>query len=509
MPQPIKFLHIGDTHLGYRQYHLEERFEDFNRAFAYILNRAIREGVDFIIHSGDFFHNNNLDPETLTAIFTIINDFKHKAKQELKREIPIIAIQGNHDQRGYTSKKSWLHFMAEQQMIVLLDAQYDSSKDRMIFEPYDAQNASGGMISLGDVDIYGVPSYGSSTEEILPSIADAIPEQKGKVTILIMHTGIHGQVKNKLGVDIAKNIKSLQGKVDYLALGHYHRRYMLPIDKPWIFNPGSLEIVDAEDYFKGYARGAFIAQFKYPTTNEKDYILERPVKIIDYSYGLSESNLLIPNRNFMDIPISLTPEKAPTYEKTKEFILTTILKYGVKERQENNPTKEKISYNDLNIPILYISLKGEIPYSKSQVNTRELREEIKDRFEILELRLNTFFDSLVDGISVEMDEDIPLDKIERQAYTDLIELSPRFSPHRDEILDLVLDVQNRLYNRDKIENIAQTMKVWWKNHGPNIEIEENTKELESELPPDQSPDTQENLDDKEDEDDIGMFEPDF
>ena len=43
-----KFLHMADCHLGYRQYNLHERFNDFGRAFHHVINVAIAEKVDFV-----------------------------------------------------------------------------------------------------------------------------------------------------------------------------------------------------------------------------------------------------------------------------------------------------------------------------------------------------------------------------------------------------------------------------------------------------------------------------
>ena len=51
----VKFVHFGDTHLGRRNFKLEEREKDFENAFKQVIDFAIREKVDFVIHSGDVF----------------------------------------------------------------------------------------------------------------------------------------------------------------------------------------------------------------------------------------------------------------------------------------------------------------------------------------------------------------------------------------------------------------------------------------------------------------------
>ncbi len=50
-----RILHTADTHLGYRQYGLEERREDFSRAFQQIIEIAISEKADALVHAGDLF----------------------------------------------------------------------------------------------------------------------------------------------------------------------------------------------------------------------------------------------------------------------------------------------------------------------------------------------------------------------------------------------------------------------------------------------------------------------
>ena len=50
----MKFAHLSDTHLGYRQFGLNEREKDFYEVFELIIDKIIEENVDFVIHSGDF-----------------------------------------------------------------------------------------------------------------------------------------------------------------------------------------------------------------------------------------------------------------------------------------------------------------------------------------------------------------------------------------------------------------------------------------------------------------------
>lgn len=48
-------MHISDTHLGKRQYSLIEREKDVYQTFSQLIDIAIKEHVNAIIHSGDLF----------------------------------------------------------------------------------------------------------------------------------------------------------------------------------------------------------------------------------------------------------------------------------------------------------------------------------------------------------------------------------------------------------------------------------------------------------------------
>jgi DNA repair exonuclease SbcCD nuclease subunit len=49
-------LHTSDTHLGYAQFDLEEREKDVYDAFSDIIDTAVKDRVDAVIHAGDIFH---------------------------------------------------------------------------------------------------------------------------------------------------------------------------------------------------------------------------------------------------------------------------------------------------------------------------------------------------------------------------------------------------------------------------------------------------------------------
>jgi DNA repair exonuclease SbcCD nuclease subunit len=62
-------------------------------------------------------------------------------------------------------------------------------------------------------------------------------------TIMMLHAGMRGQVPHLHGGLTPGQLEPLRPAVDYLALGHVHKR----LQEDWIFNPGSLETNSMEE----------------------------------------------------------------------------------------------------------------------------------------------------------------------------------------------------------------------------------------------------------------------
>lgn len=93
----MKFIHTADTHLGYQQYHKQERKADFFDAFDAIITDAIEKNVDGVIHGGDLFHRSRPDIETLSRAFSGL-------KRLQENGIEFYMVVGNHDG---TRDKQW------------------------------------------------------------------------------------------------------------------------------------------------------------------------------------------------------------------------------------------------------------------------------------------------------------------------------------------------------------------------------------------------------------------
>src|SRR5579863_7289654 len=238
------FIHIADTHLGYEQYGVRERFNDFSRAFWDIIDDALYREADFLVIAGDLFHKRAID--ALTLIHAIEGLKKLKAKG-----IPVIAIEGNHDRSYYREGISWLQFLCHEQYLILLSPRMREGAP--VIAPWEQSAMAGSHVDVldGKVRVYGLPWQGAATARSIEGLAQALEAARmGEAAagieyrLLMMHTGVDGVVPRVQGLPTRSQFQSLRRHVDYLALGHVHKPYEFD---NWIYNPGSTETCGAEE----------------------------------------------------------------------------------------------------------------------------------------------------------------------------------------------------------------------------------------------------------------------
>ena len=238
----MRFLHCADIHLGYQQYNHKERFNDFARAFNAVVdqalelddkNRVIGRRVDFVILAGDLFHKRSIDALTLNQAIRGLERLR-------KAGIPCIAVEGNHERSYYEETIGWMKFLALQDLIILLDAEFSDLKAQL--RPWDPVRRQGSYIDLpGNVRVHGMRYYGSGTILAVQAYAEALaqlPPGDTKYNIFVAHAGVEGQMDEKAGGLSPRQWSPLRPHIDYVALGHFHKPF--EVDN-WIYNPGSPE----------------------------------------------------------------------------------------------------------------------------------------------------------------------------------------------------------------------------------------------------------------------------
>lgn len=84
------FSHISDIHLGFVQYHSEEREEDVYSAFNQAVDTSIKDHVDFVLFAGDIFHVPNPSGKAIVVLANALKQLK-------KNNIDSFFILGDHD----------------------------------------------------------------------------------------------------------------------------------------------------------------------------------------------------------------------------------------------------------------------------------------------------------------------------------------------------------------------------------------------------------------------------
>jgi DNA repair protein SbcD/Mre11 len=247
-----KFLHIADVHLGFDRYENKTRTSDFFKALWDVLERyAIGEAVDFVAIAGDLFEHRMIQP-------AILNQAQLCLQALQKANIPVLAIEGNHDNCPYGTKTSWLRYLSDWGLLKLLEPG-NVSAGEPFYGPWDEETKRGGYIDLPcGVRVLGSNWYGAVAPNAITQIAAAIAELPigPSHSVLLFHHGLEGQIARYSGALRYADLLPLKNAgVDYLALGHIHKHYEM---ENWIFNPGSIEANNVEE--SGFKRGALLVE---------------------------------------------------------------------------------------------------------------------------------------------------------------------------------------------------------------------------------------------------------
>lgn len=85
-----RVIHTGDTYIGYQQYHQPERREDFLRAFEQVIEDAIDDDVDAVVHAGDLFDDRQPALEDIQGVLDCLRELAAAT-------IPFLAVVGNYE----------------------------------------------------------------------------------------------------------------------------------------------------------------------------------------------------------------------------------------------------------------------------------------------------------------------------------------------------------------------------------------------------------------------------
>ena len=124
---------------------------------------ASNTSTDAILIAGDLFNKATLEPLAYIQAVDILG-------QARQAGIPVIAVEGNHDQARWRDQASWMEVLAHEGYLTLLAN--DPKKEGLSFTPWDG--SCGGYLDIGNVRVVGLPWLGAAAAPLMADIASGI-----------------------------------------------------------------------------------------------------------------------------------------------------------------------------------------------------------------------------------------------------------------------------------------------------------------------------------------------
>jgi DNA repair exonuclease SbcCD nuclease subunit len=395
----MNFIHVSDLHLGYAQYGLDERFRDYARAFQSVIRYAIDNKAEFVVISGDLFHKRNINAPTYLQAYKVLSELREKSPST-----QVFAIEGNHDLAYSQDGKSWSEILNSQGLLRLLRT-----------KEADGVSLMGDVIELDNVRIFGVKYLGSSTVSTIPRIAEEIRkirELRGaKYTILMMHFGLEGQVKQASAGEIPySSLLVLKDVVNYLALGHYHMNYECD---GWIFNPGSVEMVSMSEH--GLPKGF------YHVSDSGAKLVTPPIRPV--------------RRISLDMSSIASPDEL--YSRIR----------GI----ENEPALPPGA-------LVELSLYGAMGFQKSDVDLERVKGIISERFNPLWSEVRIAKTSARYTVTEGDLRGLTREQIEYFVFSGMVGSDSRYKDHTKEVVSNILEVKKKVSAKLGDEDIQKELR---------------------------------------------------
>lgn len=273
----FSFVHASDLHLGYAQYGLEARRQDFDNAFRELVDKTIQLKPDFMIIAGDLFHQAR--PSNLT-LENAIRNFKRLKDAN----IPVLTVDGSHDSAPNTITSTILYPLDSAGLIIHLPRH------------------SGACWSKPDCCyVYGIPNYHNrhKTQEALPKfLAENPPTPKaGVANIFVFHGAVDLPSVKPPYIEAEISPEDLPSGFCYYAAGHVHERFLGKFKDGLLAYSGCTETV-------GYDEAKYTKGFYHVKVNEKGHVQPEPIELA------SPRKFVIIDHDFSGMPSAKITELA-------------------------------------------------------------------------------------------------------------------------------------------------------------------------------------------------------
>ena len=240
-----KFAHITDCHLGSWR---NPKLRELNlQAFEKSISISIKEQVDFILITGDFFDVNIPQLSPVKKAVEIL-------KQARNSGIPVYMIYGSHDFN--TANVSMIDILHSADLFIK-PTDFQLNNDSIVLKLF-ADKKTGAKITGISGRKVGLD------KEIYEKLDKKKLESEDGFKIFLLHRGIQEILPQDIQFRDSVPISLVPKGFDYYGGGHIHMRVEKKIDSSLIVYPGPLfgsTFQDLEETAKGETRGFYIISF--------------------------------------------------------------------------------------------------------------------------------------------------------------------------------------------------------------------------------------------------------
>ena len=238
--------------MGYAQYGLEARRQDFDDAFKELVDKTIELNVDFMIIAGDLFHQAR--PSNVTLENTI-----RSFKRLKDAGIPVLTVDGSHDSAPNTVTGTILYPLDSAGLI------------------HHLPRHRGACWRKADCCyVYGIPNFHNKhkTEEALPKFVAENPALPDSClfNIFVFHGALDLPAVKPPYIEAELSPDQLPCDFNYYAAGHVHEQFFQKFKGGLLAYSGCTETAD-------YREAKNPKGFIYVRVNEKCEVDPQPIEL--------------------------------------------------------------------------------------------------------------------------------------------------------------------------------------------------------------------------------------
>ena len=317
---------MSDLHLGYRQYGLIEREQDFYDQYKKCIDELM--DCDIVLIAGDIFDKPNPSPAAIVEFQAGIEKLKNNG-------IKVKGIKGNH---------------------TMLKRKDHISADEIFYNNYELLNIDGS--SDNSVNFYGIDYCGTDINKFNTELAEVRKNTQNGLNILLVHEsfaeycGFSGEPLQYHEID--------WGDIDIVICGHIHNALLDDVVKPAFLQPGSIERCSLTEAVDEELNGKGVWKISVDSDLSFDIEFSRIVNFRKFFFG------------------EWTVEDNFTFQDLKDWY--SVLQDSINEQELEPVVQFKIYTNGANLSMikdLDSSLENCLVVNNKYYST-EIEEEIKN-----------------------------------------------------------------------------------------------------------------------------------